>query len=508
MLKLIIADDERIIRETISTLIDWKSLGITLVGLAADGNEAYNMILDECPDIVLTDIKMPGLSGLELIEKTAELGTNAQFIILSGYSEFEYAKQAMEYGVRHYILKPCNEEQIIACMRKVIKAISEQIPFQKLAEETQLFASTMHHQLFINVIHDALVMDAAEKADGYKAIFNKYRKFADFQTASYEMFLLTKLDKSALEQTVRAVQSFQVEHAPSIFYSFVYVHHTLMLIFKSYNAQYPNLEQLLTRIRPDDPAHTHQSFCSLQALFTELLNKVSRYEILQYSDGITFTTIYNYKNLIQDIGKCAILLFDSDAQVSAQAYRTLIEQLAAVSDVHLLRQLTSSLLLLAASKSIYFTPLAATEFLIGIEQLADCGEITDKLFRQLEKIYTDYHSAHKTGEFSEIICNYIQAHIANPKLSLKWISDNVLFMNEDYVSRKFFKETGQKFSNYVTGVRIQKAKELLSHAEMDKIQTIAEQVGCGNNPQYFSQTFKKQTGLTPSGYIRMIRGNT
>lgn len=69
MLKLIIADDERIIRESISKMIDWSSLGIELIGLCSDGIEAYNMILDECPDIVLTDIRMPGLSGLELIEK-------------------------------------------------------------------------------------------------------------------------------------------------------------------------------------------------------------------------------------------------------------------------------------------------------------------------------------------------------------------------------------------------------------------------------------------------------
>ena len=72
MLKLIIADDERIIRESISKMIDWNSLGIELIGLCSDGIEAYNMILDECPDIVLTDIRMPGLSGLELIEKISQ----------------------------------------------------------------------------------------------------------------------------------------------------------------------------------------------------------------------------------------------------------------------------------------------------------------------------------------------------------------------------------------------------------------------------------------------------
>ena len=75
MYKLLIADDERVIRESISTLIDWKSLGIELIGLAKDGSDAYNMIIDECPDIVLTDIKMPGFTGIELIEKIRKINT-------------------------------------------------------------------------------------------------------------------------------------------------------------------------------------------------------------------------------------------------------------------------------------------------------------------------------------------------------------------------------------------------------------------------------------------------
>ena len=79
-------------------------------------------------------------------------------------------------------------------------------------------------------------------------------------------------------------------------------------------------------------------------------------------------------------------------------------------------------------------------------------------------------------------------------------------MNTDYVSKKFLKETGTRFSNYLTDVRIEHAKQLLISMGNDKIQTIAEQVGCGNNPQYFSQLFKKKTGMTPSAYISKFHG--
>ena len=119
MLKLIIADDERIIRETISTIIDWKKYDIELVGLCRNGLEAYDMILDESPDIVLTDIRMPGMDGLELIRRIYETDLNTQFIILSGYGEFEYAKAAMKYGVRHYLLKPCSEIHILESIKDI-----------------------------------------------------------------------------------------------------------------------------------------------------------------------------------------------------------------------------------------------------------------------------------------------------------------------------------------------------------------------------------------------------
>ena len=124
MLKLVIADDERIIRETISTIIDWKQYDIELVGLCKNGLEAYDMILDESPDIVLTDIRMPGMDGLELIQRISQTDLNTQFIILSGYGEFEYAKTAMKYGVRHYLLKPCSEVQILESIQDIAQDLS------------------------------------------------------------------------------------------------------------------------------------------------------------------------------------------------------------------------------------------------------------------------------------------------------------------------------------------------------------------------------------------------
>ena len=120
---------------------------------------------------------------------------------------------------------------------------------------------------------------------------------------------------------------------------------------------------------------------------------------------------------------------------------------------------------------------------------------------------TDEHASDNfTGTLSRKIQQYVEENISASDLSLKWIAENYLYMNVDYISKKFFRETGQKFSRYLTEVRIKKAKELLSNVEVDKIQNVAKQVGLENNPQYFSQIFKKSTGMTPSQYIRVMQG--
>ena len=95
MLKLLVADDERILREAVCYLIDWKSIGIELAASCKNGREAYEEACRTKPDIILTDIKMPGLSGLDLVEKLSEPGRVLEFILLTGYADFEYAHRAL-----------------------------------------------------------------------------------------------------------------------------------------------------------------------------------------------------------------------------------------------------------------------------------------------------------------------------------------------------------------------------------------------------------------------------
>lgn len=123
MLKAIIADDEQKICQLIQKLIKWDEIGIEIVGTANNGLDAFELIFKHQPDIVITDIRMPGLNGLELIKKVKEHHLSPSFIIISGYRHFEYAHNALKYGVEDYLLKPIKKDELVATLVKISEHI-------------------------------------------------------------------------------------------------------------------------------------------------------------------------------------------------------------------------------------------------------------------------------------------------------------------------------------------------------------------------------------------------
>ena len=140
MLRLMIVDDEQIIREALSEMVDYQSIGYELVATAKNGMEALDTIRDEYPDVVVTDIRMPFINGLELIDRSRKSDSNITFVLLSGYGEFEYAKEAMKYGVRHYLLKPTDKRELIETLIAIRQErLSEEE--KRISERSQLLCS-------------------------------------------------------------------------------------------------------------------------------------------------------------------------------------------------------------------------------------------------------------------------------------------------------------------------------------------------------------------------------
>ena len=121
MLKVLIADDEMIICQMLKKLIHWEEKGLSVEGIATNGIELYEMMKSVRPDIVITDIRMPGYDGLQIVKKGISLGLSADYIIMSGYKNFEYAHTALNLGVKHYLLKPIDAKELNDTLDQILK---------------------------------------------------------------------------------------------------------------------------------------------------------------------------------------------------------------------------------------------------------------------------------------------------------------------------------------------------------------------------------------------------
>lgn len=167
--KVLIVEDEFRIGLMIKELIKWDEIGLEYVGLADNGETALNIIEKENPDIVITDIRMPKIDGLELISLAKQKNAHIRFVILTGYKEFEYAHKALQYGVNDYLLKPINEEELNKVLRKIHAELS-----QKHKDEENLIktVSASKHIIKSNILSNIIKNNDTDLLNEIKDDYN------------------------------------------------------------------------------------------------------------------------------------------------------------------------------------------------------------------------------------------------------------------------------------------------------------------------------------------------
>jgi two-component system response regulator YesN len=147
---------------------------------------------------------------------------------------------------------------------------------------------------------------------------------------------------------------------------------------------------------------------------------------------------------------------------------------------------------------MYLTKLT---FLLEIDTIQNLKTFFESVAQEITLTFFE-HNNNKHSTIINKVIDTIDQYIGNQNLSLHWVANEMLYMNADYLGKLFKKETGEKFSNYITRLRIELAINLIEKENDVKVFEIAEKIGYGENPQYFSQVFKKHTGFTPSEYKR------
>ncbi|HOJ99274.1 MAG TPA: response regulator [Termitinemataceae bacterium] len=510
MYSVLIVDDEEIIRQGIAQVIPWEAEGFRLIGVAENGQEALEKVELFHPDIVLTDIKMPVMDGIELIRQVRERGFSVEFIILSGYGEFELAQAALEYGARHYLLKPSSEATIVEALRHVAEQIEK-----KREDEAFIKESKERLYKFLPLVKEQFIRDLFMGASYTEEEFEYYRTYLhiDFETASLVLYqiegILSYEDLFVLLRICKKLSPSQ-DAIGTIINSHVVMLYPLMqeqelishiaLVQKQFSMYFSRKISVVYE--------TQVLLCELASLYQELLLGC-RYMgqknpgLVLHRTQIPFSEIRKSDDLYRSQDLLLALQCGDKAAVSRELESLFAVYRSKKMGLRLVRSHLEQLLLwLEKEGNFEFFRESIDLFLGSVSDTTSLEELENMVRTMFEELVNRNYRSIKNykNRLVNLLIHYAQAHLSNEHLSLKWLAQKYLHVDPGYLSKLFVKETGQRFKHYLLRMRIEKARRLLDVYSEDRIYEIAREVGMGDNPQYFSQVFKKYTGKSPSEY--------
>jgi len=513
MYKVLLADDERIILDGISSMIDWAQHRTVLVGLAQNGIDAYEQIVRHAPDIVISDIRMPGMDGLELVAKTHASHPRTRFIILSGFGEFDYANRAMQYGVKHYLLKPTNETRIAQALEKIVAELDRESSREAFLQNMKLRLQKMMPHVKEQVLKEFVTNKTYGSRD-----WDDYRSLFQFEFDVRVRLILFQIEGEAEYEHLFAVKNIAEDILEKTLLGTTIGSHVLVLIED-----------------PDDPDALYRRLGDIRATFAQYYKMDVTIALSSPGEIVRARSLYqetlqclNYRFYLDEGG----IITSKDTFSSAQPSQGTLDfdedrLLMPVRSGHLeeAEQALDSFFdaLKRAQLDIGMTKSYAIQLFIALTRLGDPQRMNEhyKQIPQLVEMNTlqamkDFlgqtvrdiakrnyeQNVVKHTSIVRKVLDIIDQQLGNANLSLNFVASEMLYMNADYLGKLFKKETGEKFSNYVMKARMKRATEMIAEQPDIKIFELAERLGFGDNPQYFSQVFKKQIGCTPSEYMK------
>ncbi|CAM4078388.1 response regulator transcription factor [Lederbergia lenta] len=514
MYSVLLVDDERIILDGISSFIQWEKIGASLIGTAKNGLEAFRIIEEQQPDIVISDIKMPGMNGLELVEKTYAIYPDIQFIMLSGFGEFDYAKQAMQYGVKHYLLKPCNEQMIINALKEMMEEIA-------LKKNNRQFISEMKDRL------DHVLPYAKEQL---LKEFVTRDMYGSYDLEYYEkIFRLEMKDSRVKLLLIQLEGNFDFEHmfaikniSEQLFEHIILsctVEDYVLIVIEDSNEENIHLQietiretffkyyQLDTTIAISESG----KWIHIKKLYKEALECLQHRfylgegTIIRKAD-ITYSADDNQIVLNYDEQRFCLLVksgrWDDANKELMEFFKQLVElRMEIYTTKSYVIQLFNAMIRICSAEQMKI-------YLVYISQLLEMETIQQMesfIIKIAKEITLQFYERNKYTHSAIIqkVLQTVEEQIGNPELSLNYVAQEELYMSADYLGKLFKKEVGERFSNYVSKVRMERAMHMIQNENDVKVFELAEKLGYSDS-QYFSQVFKKHTGFTPSDYRKEL----
>lgn len=517
MYRLLLVDDEEIEREGMAQFIPWEQHDLELVGAAWNGIEALEIIKDRKPDIVLTDIKMPVMDGIELIREAKKIDPDLMFVVLSGYGEYEFTSQAMEEGIRHYVLKPCNEEKIIDVLERVKEEIRER---QSHSAKEADYRTTVRNllprareQIFRN-----LLLGRGQMREDYQLFLEE---IGDSERNVIVLALRSQTEMDAVEQFIignilgvflgegEILLSTPIQN--EIFFLLdASCRERIRDVVERTRAEFVQLKPMTLCAacsREGKISHVHELYREVRELFrvgdTEQQQGFLHYEMFKEIENEA-VLLMNYPHLAQTKKFDEILFECYLAYLKMTLKNFSIQQMEEVFlwTVKLLKEDEEE-----TDKEIRIQRVLSEDDGIGQPEETE----DSMLFISPEAWELVKNTALKIAGYKKLpdgkeerrmrnILLAVYHYISNSEISIHYLAKKVLFMNEDHFGRIFLKYQKKKFSTFLLEQRIELAKQLIRYDPETKISDIAKMVGYAPDGQYFSKMFKKAAGVSPSEY--------
>ena len=504
MYQLIIIDDEPIVREGMKLLINWEEYGFEICAVGYDGKDGLSKVMEYSPDLVLVDIKMPGMSGIELIKAAKERGFAGKFIILTGHSDFEFAKSAISLGVRAYLLKPIDEEELIENLKNMSKELDSKKHLDDYYSSSELNArkEVLRRLLLYSGENETLRREIKQYGLDFHhgnycvAILSPKRKNSNLEDGtSYEEINGTDTDIPG-----------EVEQ--------LYMEEKLVLIGKGFtSSQFESLLKLY-----NDKLKNIKG----ESLFVTVGHNVVKWEDIHFSYECA-KMLSNNQFLYEEKESININILEAIKQsYDEETVPELIGNLIEVGDIKGIQSLLQD-------RTKYYQTRLFKESDTKVKITHNMMNVQDKFEKNYEKQKEDMPNAKdmfesiKKAETLELVMDVVYTYCdkmseaigasttdnvvirmlaymeKNYNLDLKLEVISKMFnYNSAYLGKIFKKNTGESFNNVLDAIRIKNAKRLLIDTEL-KVYQVSEQVGY-SNIDYFYSKFKKHVGISPKEY--------
>ncbi|WP_105614397.1 response regulator transcription factor [Vallitalea okinawensis] len=496
-MNILIAEDMEWIRKGIVKMINNMELEYDNVFEASNGVEALEIVKEHLPELVITDIRMPIKDGLELINDAKPIIPNSEFIILTGYAEFTYAQQAVNLGVKGFILKPIQDEKFKQAISKAIFALIEKDSYKKVLQEKDELVKEQKELFFENELNKVFLGKENEEID----TIQNYNVLAliRFDHGRSKKELLMGIVKS-MKTTCRIVVA--DNHSNNNEY-FVLICHNNMNVLKIDHLDIAC--KLVKGIRKENHSVYGSTSLIKKNITKEMYSEANEALLQRLIDQDKVIYQFNAKHMdnisnihVQNLILLKMGLEKRDSEQIGKSINDLFQSSmeGSVGQIAVLWSLVSTMIIEVFQLTIDEIKqynLLNNYFINQCETLDDVKGFINNVIKE---IINSMHSSNIDDHTIDKIQDYIQKNYMKDITAQKIAEEFNISLS--YLSTTFKKHSGTKLSQYITSKRIDEATRLLLHTNIN-VSDISKTVGY-QDVQYFYRVFKKYTGKTPLGF--------